>query len=129
MKGDLLNIRILSGSGQIFRTSKEFMPLEGHERWLDVGEVSRVVDLERRSVQYQDSVGIWSDFQDFQGAYAFGRSEMLEVEEVLRVVDLERRSVKHKDSVGIWSDLSGLPRGLCLWKVREGRRGLKGSGS
>ena len=53
------------------------MPLEGQRRWLKVGEVSRVVDLERRSVRYQASVGIWSDF-------------------------------------------SGLSRGLCLRKVREG---------
>ena len=53
------------------------MTLEGQERWLDVGEVSRVVDLEGRSVKYQDSVGFWSDF-------------------------------------------SGLPRGLCFWKVSEG---------
>ena len=51
------------------------MLLEGQRRWLAVGEVSRVVVLERRSVQYQDSVGIWSDFQDFQGVHAFGRSE------------------------------------------------------
>ena len=39
-----------------------FMPLEGQRRWLKVGEVSRVVDLERRSVKSQDSVRIWSDF-------------------------------------------------------------------
>ena len=53
------------------------MPLEGQRRWLEVGQVSRVVDLERRSVKSQDSVEIWSDF-------------------------------------------SGLPRGLYLWKIREG---------
>ena len=53
------------------------MPMEGQRRWLEVGDVSRVVDLERRFVKSQGPVGIWSDF-------------------------------------------SGLPRGLCLWKVREG---------
>ena len=74
MKGDPLNIRILSGSGQIF--------------------------------------------QDFQGVYAFGRSE--KAGGVSRVVDLERRSVKTQDSIRFWSDFSGLPRGLCFWKVREG---------
>ena len=34
-----------------FRTSKNFMPLEGQRRWLEVGEVSRAVDLERRSMK------------------------------------------------------------------------------
>ena len=38
------------------------MPLEGQGRWLEVGEVSRVVDLEWRSVKSQISVGIGSDF-------------------------------------------------------------------
>ena len=58
-----------------------------------------------------------------------GQRRWLEVKEVLRLVDLERRSVKYQDSVRIWSDLSGLPGGLCLSKVREGRRGFKGSGT
>ena len=49
-----------------------------------------------------------------------GQRRRVEVEEVFRVVDLERRSVKYQDSGGIWSDFSGLPRGLSLWKVREG---------
>ena len=51
------------------------MPLEGQGRWLEVGEVSRVVDFERRSVKSRDFVGICSDFQDFQGTYDFRRSE------------------------------------------------------
>ena len=38
------------------------MPMESQRRWLEVKEVLRVADLERRSVEYQDSVGIWSDF-------------------------------------------------------------------
>ena len=62
---------------RFFKTSQRSMPLEGQRRWLEVEEVSRVVDLERRSVKSQYSVGIWSDF-------------------------------------------SGHPRGLSLWKVREG---------
>ena len=48
-----------------------------------------------------------------------GQRRWLEAEEVSRVVDLERRSVKSQDSVGIWSGSSGLPRGLCFWKVSE----------
>ena len=38
------------------------MSLEDRRRWLDVGDVSREVDLERRSVKSQDSFYIWSDF-------------------------------------------------------------------
>ena len=38
------------------------MFLEGKRRWLEVGEVSRVVYFERRSVKSPESVGIWSDF-------------------------------------------------------------------
>ena len=38
------------------------MPLEGQRRWLEVGEVSRVVDCERRSVKSRDYVGNWPDF-------------------------------------------------------------------
>ena len=48
-----------------------------------------------------------------------GQRRWLEIGEVSRVVDLERRSVKSQDSVGIWSDFSGLPKGICFWKVRE----------
>ena len=62
---------------RFFRTSQRSMLLEGQRRWLEVGEV-------------------------------------------LRVVDLERSSVKSPESVGIWSDFLRLPRGLFLWKVREG---------
>ena len=47
------------------------MLLEGQRRWLAVGEVSRVVDLERRSVKYQDSVGIWSGFSGLLGGLYF----------------------------------------------------------
>ena len=47
------------------------MPLEGQERWLDVGEVSRVVDLEGRSVKYQDFDGIWSDFSGLPRSLCF----------------------------------------------------------
>ena len=54
-----------------------------------------------------------------------GQRRWLEVGEVSRVVDLERRSVKYQASVGIWSDFSGLPSGLCFWKVREGGWRLK----
>ena len=121
MKGDPLNNRILSGSGQIFQDFQRGYALEGQRRWLVVGEVSRVVDCERRSVKSRDSVGIWSDFQDFQRVYALeGQRRWLEVGQVSRVVDLERRSVQYQDFVGIWLDFSGLPRGLCFWKVREG---------
>ena len=49
------------------------MPLEGQRRWLEVGEVSRVVDLERRSVKYQASVGIWSDFSGLPGGLSFSK--------------------------------------------------------
>ena len=62
---------------RFFRTSQRSMPFEGQRRWLEASQVSRVVDLERRSVKTQDSIRFWSDF-------------------------------------------SGLPRGLCFWKVREG---------
>ena len=49
-----------------------------------------------------------------------GQRKRLEVGEVSRVVVLEERYVKSQDIVGIWSDVSGLSRGLCVWKVREG---------
>ena len=49
-----------------------------------------------------------------------GQRKWLEVGEVSRLVDLERRFVVSQDSVGIRSDFSGLPRGLCVWKVGEG---------
>ena len=38
------------------------MLLEGQRKWLEVEEVSIVVDLERRFATSQDSVEIWSDF-------------------------------------------------------------------
>ena len=38
------------------------MPLESQRKWVEVVEVTRVVDLERRSVKFQDSIGTWSDF-------------------------------------------------------------------
>ena len=50
-----------------------FKPLEGQRMWLVVGEVSRVEDLERRSVKYQDSVGIWSDFSGLPGGLSFSK--------------------------------------------------------
>ena len=34
---------------RIFRTSQRSMPFEGQRRWLEASQVSRVVDLERRS--------------------------------------------------------------------------------
>ena len=73
-----MEIREISGFCRdlvrFFRTSKRVMLLEGQRRWLDVGEVSRVVDLEKRSVKYQDSVGNWSDFSGLPRVYAFRRS-------------------------------------------------------
>ena len=49
-----------------------------------------------------------------------GQRRWLEVGVVTTVVDLEKRSVTSQDSVWIWTDFSGLPRGLSLWKAREG---------
>ena len=96
--------------------------MEGKRRWLEVGEASRVVDREKRSVK---SLRILAEsgqiFQEFQRVYALeGQRRWLEVEKVSRIVDLEKKSVKSQDSGGIWSDFSGLPRGLSFWKVREG---------
>ena len=49
--------------------------MEGRRRRLELEEVFRVVYLEGRSMKSQDSIGIWSDFQDFQEDYALGRLE------------------------------------------------------
>ena len=51
------------------------MPLEGERRWLEVGEVTRVVILDRRVMKSQDSRGIWSDFSGLPKGLCFGRSE------------------------------------------------------
>ena len=71
--GGRSGLRILSGSGQIFRTSKGFKPLERQGRWLDVGEVSSVVDIEGKSVKYHNSVGIWSDFSGLPRGLSFSK--------------------------------------------------------
>ena len=63
------------------------MLLEGQRRWLEVEEVSRVVDLERRSLKSKDSVGICLDFSRIlrglflwkvrEGGWRSGRSQGL----------------------------------------------------
>ena len=41
--------------------------------WLEVGEISREVDLEKRSVKSQDSVVIWSDFSRLPRGLCLGK--------------------------------------------------------
>ena len=94
------------------------MPLESQRRRLEVEKGSMVADLERRSVRSQDFVRFFRATKWFMPLESQRR--LLEVGEVSRLVDLERRFVKSHDPVGIWLDFSGLPRSLCLWKVREG---------
>ena len=122
MKGDPLNIRTLSGSGLIFQ---DFQGVYAFGRSEKVVGSRRGLKGSGSSKEIHENLGLWRDLvRSFRTSKKFmlleGQRRWLEVGEVSSVVDCERRSVKSQDSIGIWSDFSGLPRGLCLWKVREG---------